>query len=68
MWIMSTAFPAAAFVLPAAFEEMNEDFVNNALAHKERMLRKVRELDEVNPMLGHRGVRLDITYREIYEM
>ena len=54
--------------LPAAFEEMNEDFVNNALAHKERMLRKVRELDEVNPMLGHRGVRLGITYPEIYEM
>jgi pyruvate,orthophosphate dikinase len=54
--------------LPAAFEEMNEDFVNNALARKERMLRKVRELDEVNPMLGHRGVRLGITYPEIYEM
>jgi pyruvate,orthophosphate dikinase len=32
------------------------------------MLRKVRELQEVNPMLGHRGVRLGITYPEIYEM
>jgi len=32
------------------------------------MLRKVRELEEVNPMLGHRGVRLGITYPEIYEM
>jgi pyruvate,orthophosphate dikinase len=28
----------------------------------------VRELEEVNPMLGHRGVRLGITYPEIYEM
>jgi pyruvate,orthophosphate dikinase len=54
--------------LPEAFEEMDEDFVTNALARKERMLRKVRELDEVNPMLGHRGVRLGITYPEIYEM
>jgi pyruvate,orthophosphate dikinase len=32
------------------------------------MLRKVRDLHEVNPMLGHRGVRLGITYPEIYEM
>jgi pyruvate,orthophosphate dikinase len=32
------------------------------------MLRKVRELQEVNPMLGHRGVRLGITYPEIYAM
>ena len=32
------------------------------------MLIKVRELFEVNPMLGHRGVRLGITYPEIYEM
>mgnify|MGYP001401133277 CR=1 FL=1 len=26
------------------------------------------ELDEANPMLGHRGCRLGITYPEIYEM
>jgi len=32
------------------------------------MLDKVRELFEVNPMLGHRGVRLGITYPEIYAM
>ena len=54
--------------LPDALEELNEEFVNDALVHKERMLRKVRELEEVNPMLGHRGVRLGITYPEIYEM
>ncbi len=35
---------------------------------KERMLRKVKDLTEVNPMLGHRGVRLGITYPEIYAM
>ena len=29
---------------------------------------KVAQLHEVNPMLGHRGCRLGITYPEIYEM
>lgn len=29
---------------------------------------RVEELTEVNPMLGHRGCRLGITYPEIYEM
>ncbi|HUH95226.1 MAG TPA: pyruvate, phosphate dikinase [Casimicrobiaceae bacterium] len=38
------------------------------VASREAMLRKVRLLGEVNPMLGHRGVRLGITYPEIYEM
>jgi pyruvate,orthophosphate dikinase len=36
---------------------------------KERnVLRKILLLKEFNPMLGHRGVRLGITYPEIYEM
>jgi pyruvate,orthophosphate dikinase len=30
--------------------------------------RRVAELAEANPMLGHRGCRLGITYPEIYEM
>jgi pyruvate,orthophosphate dikinase len=54
--------------LPKALVELSEEHVNDALVRKERMLRKVRELEEVNPMLGHRGVRLGITYPEIYEM
>ena len=29
---------------------------------------RARELHEANPMLGHRGCRLGITYPEIYEM
>ncbi len=57
-----------AVQLPEALEELSEELVNDALLRKERMLRKVRELEEVNPMLGHRGVRLGITYPEIYEM
>jgi pyruvate,orthophosphate dikinase len=35
---------------------------------KYSMLAKVRKLVEVNPMLGHRGVRLGISYPEIYRM
>ncbi|GMB02030.1 pyruvate, phosphate dikinase [Pelosinus sp. IPA-1] len=38
------------------------------LAEKEGLLRKVRTLHESNPMLGHRGCRLGITFPEIYEM
>lgn len=33
-----------------------------------RMIRKVNELHEANPMLGQRGCRLGIVYPEIYEM
>lgn len=38
------------------------------LAQKEALLSKVRGLHEFNPMLGHRGCRLGITFPEIYDM
>lgn len=38
------------------------------LKKKELLLKKVRQLDEFNPMLGHRGCRLGMVYPEIYEM
>ncbi len=34
----------------------------------EAMHRRMAELAEANPMLGHRGCRLGVTYPEIYEM
>ena len=34
----------------------------------DRLRLKVRQLHEFNPMLGHRGCRLAITYPEIYQM
>jgi len=34
----------------------------------DRLKRRAAELYEFNPMLGHRGCRLGITYPEIYEM
>ena len=33
-----------------------------------KLLRRAAELRETNPMLGHRGCRLGISYPEIYEM
>jgi pyruvate,orthophosphate dikinase len=38
------------------------------LPELERMLDRVQEISEENPMLGTRGVRLGILYPEIYEM
>lgn len=34
----------------------------------ERLRQKIKNLHEFNPMLGHRGCRLGITYPEIYRM
>ena len=47
---------------------MDSHQVEEAILKKETMLKKVRALYETNPMLGHRGVRLGITFPEIYEM
>jgi pyruvate,orthophosphate dikinase len=47
---------------------VSEHLVEQAIDTKLLMLKKVRALTEVNPMLGHRGVRLGITYPEIYRM
>jgi len=38
------------------------------ILRQEELLRKVRNLYEFNPMLGHRGCRLGIIYPEIYSM
>jgi pyruvate,orthophosphate dikinase len=38
------------------------------LTEKHKLLKRVEQLHEFNPMLGHRGVRLGITYPEITEM
>jgi pyruvate,orthophosphate dikinase len=47
---------------------VDESLVEQAIEKKQTMLRKVRALTETNPMLGHRGVRLGITFPEIYGM
>ncbi|MFZ5640668.1 MAG: pyruvate, phosphate dikinase, partial [Bacillota bacterium] len=40
----------------------------DVIKEKEELLRKVRAMHEFNPMLGHRGCRLAITWPEIYAM
>jgi pyruvate,orthophosphate dikinase len=54
--------------LPSPFDQLNNEVVNEAITKKRLMLKKVRDLYEVNPMLGHRGVRLGMSYPEIYRM
>ncbi|MDO8614503.1 MAG: pyruvate, phosphate dikinase [Dehalococcoidia bacterium] len=50
----------------AALQATGEDAA--ALPEKERLLEAARLLHEVNPMLGHRGSRLGLTYPDIYDM
>ena len=54
--------------LPQVLQVADSSLVEEAIEKKEAILKKVRALFEVNPMLGHRGVRLGITYPEIYAM
>ncbi|UYH55768.1 pyruvate, phosphate dikinase [Qipengyuania sp. SS22] len=45
-----------------------EDLARATGVDIEKLRRRAGELHEFNPMLGHRGCRLGITYPEIYEM
>jgi pyruvate,orthophosphate dikinase len=58
--------------LPGEEELAIECAVNRATgkvdAEKEALLKKVKALSEINPMLGFRGCRLGMIYPEIYEM
>ncbi|MHC1585121.1 MAG: putative PEP-binding protein, partial [Candidatus Syntropharchaeia archaeon] len=79
--IMKDLAPSLQKYIPDVMERMREierigEFgnskeknpVDELIEEKTELLRKVRLLSEVNPMLGHRGVRIGITYPEIYEM
>jgi pyruvate,orthophosphate dikinase len=50
----------------ALMKERKED--PEKIKEKEKLLERVEQLHEFNPMLGHRGCRLGITYPEITEM
>ncbi len=43
------------------------DEIDSLNIEREEVIKRYKELVEVNPMMGHRGVRLGITYPEIYE-
>ncbi|HEX7151092.1 MAG TPA: pyruvate, phosphate dikinase [Thermoanaerobaculia bacterium] len=52
--------PQSEAQISSVAREMNWGFIE--------LRNKVNQLHETNPMLGHRGCRLGITYPEIYEM
>jgi pyruvate,orthophosphate dikinase len=56
-------------MITQGLDELKHKHLEETLVEaKETVLKKVRTLSETNPMLGHRGVRLGITYPEIYAM
>ena len=57
--------------LPNPEELMDKIYKNKNdidVSETKKVLNRAKELSEINPMMGHRGVRLGITYPEIYEM
>ena len=53
--------------LPKSSKEI-EDVANSLKLTKNEIEARITELHEQNPMLGHRGCRLGISFPEIYEM
>ena len=55
--------------LPNPEELMDRIYKNKKgenLSQTKKVLERAKELAEINPMMGHRGVRVGITYPEIY--
>jgi pyruvate,orthophosphate dikinase len=49
-------------------EEALEEVARDLNVTVDQILRRIEQLEETNPMLGHRGCRVSITYPEILEM
>ncbi len=49
-------------------EDEVQDIATRLNIKPDELRRKIKNLHEFNPMLGHRGCRLAVTYPEIYEM
>jgi pyruvate,orthophosphate dikinase len=55
--------------IKAKIKKLTDDGADSEKIEKqEKILARIQELHEQNPMLGHRGCRLGITYPEITEM
>ena len=52
----------------AALDKKTDEDYEEKLEALEKIIRRIDELTEINPMLGHRGCRLGIVYPEITEM
>jgi pyruvate,orthophosphate dikinase len=60
--------PSLEQLLEEKYKLKSEHADQAKTAENDRMLRRVRQLTEVNPMMGQRGVRVGIMMPEIYEM
>ncbi|MEM0371179.1 MAG: pyruvate, phosphate dikinase [Ignisphaera sp.] len=58
--------PKAEEILQEIYELKARGTPESVIKEKEWLLRRVRALQEANPMLGHRGVRVGVTNPEIY--
>lgn len=47
--------------------KLEQQNITSEIEKIKTVLERARDLAEINPMMGHRGVRLGITYPEIYE-
>ena len=54
--------------LAEKIHKMESQNKTKEVADAKIVLKRARELAEVNPMMGHRGVRVGVTFPEIYEM
>ena len=59
--------PKPEEILQEIYELKMKGAPKEEIEKKEWLYRRVRALQEANPMLGHRGVRVGITYPEIYK-
>jgi pyruvate,orthophosphate dikinase len=48
--------------------KLEQQNATNEINQTKIVLERARDLAEINPMMGHRGVRVGITYPEIYEI
>jgi pyruvate,orthophosphate dikinase len=59
--------PKEEDLMQQIFELKSKGGKASEIARVEKVLHRVHELSEINPMLGHRGVRMGISFPEIYE-
>lgn len=60
--------PLHEFLPAADKEEEVTELASELGTTSSRLIQRIYQLHETNPMLGHRGCRLGITFPEIYEM
>ncbi|MCX7830132.1 MAG: pyruvate, phosphate dikinase, partial [Acidobacteria bacterium] len=60
--------PSKEALAPEIFAEKVSAIAKELNTNSEEIIKRIEMLHENNPMLGHRGCRLGVTFPEIYEM